>query len=139
MTRAGGVYALEPWDGRHLYYAKTQRDTGIWRVPTGGGEETEILKGPLRLYGDWDLARSGIYYAIARHSGPGHPVFLEGGTRNEYTIQFFDLASGRTTEVFRQVSSSLHGHLIVSPDEQWILYREDPQWQSELMLVENFR
>ena len=29
--------------------------------------------------------------------------------------------------------------LDVSSDERWILYADEPPWQSELMLVENFR
>ncbi len=50
-----------------------------------------------------------------------------------------DFASDRTTELFRQISSSSHSELAVSPDEEWILYSEAPEWQFELMLVENFR
>lgn len=29
--------------------------------------------------------------------------------------------------------------MTVSPDEKWILLGEAPAWQSELMLMENFR
>jgi hypothetical protein len=29
--------------------------------------------------------------------------------------------------------------LAVSPDEAWILYGQMPAWESELMLMENFR
>ncbi len=38
----------------------------------------------------------------------------------------------------RQVGASEHMWLAVSPDEQWILYAQWPEAQSELMLVENF-
>ncbi len=41
--------------------------------------------------------------------------------------------------MLRRVGSSGHMWLAVSPDEQWILYSEWPEGQSELMLVENFR
>jgi hypothetical protein len=129
VTRTGGAIAYESWDGRHLYYSKSLNETGIWRIPVDGGQETEVIRGPLRWSGDWALARDRIYYAHARPQGP----------QSEYTIQLFDLASGRTTEVFRQLGSSDHGWLAVSPDERWILYTEYPEWQSELMLVENFR
>jgi Tol biopolymer transport system component len=128
VTRGGGVFAQESWDGRYLYYTKSQLDAGIWRLPLDGGAETEVIRGPVRN-ADWALVRAGIYYAMVRRQGP----------RSEYTIQFFDFVSGRTTQVFRQVGGSSHLYVAASPDERWILYRELPEWQSELMLVENFR
>jgi hypothetical protein len=33
----------------------------------------------------------------------------------------------------------VYAWLAVSPDEEWILYSEIPEGQSDLMLVENFR
>ena len=81
------------------------------------------------MWSDWALSRSGLYYSTSRPRGRG----------NEYTIQFLDFESGRTKELFRQVGSAGHQWLAVSPDEEWILYSEIPEWQSELMLVENFR
>jgi hypothetical protein len=94
-----------------------------------GGAETEVIRGPLRWSADWTLVRDGIYYAMVRRQGP----------RSEHTIQFFDFVSGRATEVFRQIGRSNYQLVAVSPDERWILYTEFPEWQSELMLVENFR
>ncbi len=87
------------------------------------------VRGPVAWSADWGLVRAGIYCAMVRRQGP----------RNEHTIQFFDFASGRTTQVFRQVGWSDHQYVAVSPDERWILYTEYPEWQSQLMLVENFR
>ena len=129
VTRDGGNGAQESWDGRYLYYSQSPVDTGIWRLPFDGGAETEVIRGPLPRWADWTLVRAGIYYAMVRRQGP----------RSEYSIQFFDFASGRTTQVFRQVGGSSHQYVAVSPDERWILYNELPEWQSELMLVENFR
>jgi len=129
VTRRGGVHAKESWDGRHLYYSNADRPAGIWRVPVEGGEETEVVRAPGFLWYDWDLSRSGLYYSTIRPRGRG----------NEYTIQFLDFASGRTRELFRQIGSEWHAGVAVSPDEEWLLYAEAPEWQSELMLVENFR
>ena len=128
MTRNGGSGALESWDGRYLYYTNSFLTAGIWRLPLDWVAETEVIRGPVRD-ADWALVRAGIYYAMVRRQGP----------RSEYTIQFFDFVSGRTTQVFRQVGGSSHMYVAASPDERWILYRELPEWQSELMLVENFR
>lgn len=81
------------------------------------------------MWGDWAVSRSGLYYSTVRPQGRGHA----------YTIQFLDFESGQTKELFRQVGSSAHQWLAVSPDEEWILHTEIPEWQSELMLAENFR
>jgi Tol biopolymer transport system component len=129
VTRGGGYYAEESWDGRHLYYTKAQGPAGIWRVPVAGGDETEVLRGPVTRWGDWALSRSGLYYATSRLRG----------RESEYAVQFLDFESGRTTELLRQVGSSGHQWLAVSPDEESLLYGEEQRTQSELMLVENFR
>jgi len=98
-------------------------------VAVEGGEETEVVRGPVWDWGSWSLSRSGLYYSTIRPQGRG----------SEYTVQFLDFESRRTTDVFRQVGSSGHSWLAVSSDEEWILYSELLESQSELMLVENFR
>jgi Tol biopolymer transport system component/serine/threonine protein kinase len=129
VTRGVRFYAQESWDGRHLYYTNSKDPIGIWRVPVAGGEETEVVRGPVSFWQDWVLTRSGLYYSTIRPGARG----------SEYAIHVLDFGSGRTTEVFRVVGSSGHYGLAVSPDEEWILYSESPEGQSELMLVENFR
>jgi hypothetical protein len=98
-------------------------------MPLEGGEETAVVSGPLTSWG-WDLARSGIYYAVA----PG-----AGGRRRAYAIRHLDFESGHVSELFRRVDASDNHDLAVSPDERWVLHCERPARQSELMLVENFR
>ena len=44
ITRQGGLTATESPDGSFLYYAKDARSpTTIWRVPVGGGHETQVV------------------------------------------------------------------------------------------------
>ena len=128
VTRGGGFYAEESWDGRYVYYANAQAPTGIWRVPVAGGEATEVVRGPVPGWNYWALSPSGLYYSTTRSRGRG----------SEYTVHFLDFESGHTRELFRQIGSAYHSYLAVSPDEAWILYSEVPEWQSDLMLVENF-
>jgi hypothetical protein len=80
-------------------------------------------------YFDWAVSSEGIYYARERPS-------LEG---ENYSIQFLDFASGRTTELFQKEGPFLHSSLAISSSEEWILFAEQPMRQAELMLVENFR
>ena len=46
---------------------------------------------------------------------------------------------GQVTELRRDEGPFSRWMLEVSPDEEWILYGQMPAWESELMLVENFR
>jgi Tol biopolymer transport system component len=132
VTRGGGVYPQESWDGRHLYYASLGYGPGIWRLPVNGGDETEIVPGPIAASGGWALSRSGIYYATRR---------AERDLNEEYTIQHLDLESRQLTQLFRKEGPFDHAaaRLAVSPGEEWILFSEFDEWQSELILVENFR
>ena len=114
MTRTGGFYAVESEDGRDLYYSKSVA-SGIWRVPSGGGEESEVVKGPV-VWGDWALTRRGLYYAISR----------DQVRRQQFTIQHLDLGSGRTSLLYRREGLFFHLYLTVSPDEKWLLFGEAP-------------
>ncbi len=130
VTRGGGFYAVESGDGRDLYYSKSP-PSGVWRVSLSGGEESEIVKGPIG-WEDWALARRGLYYATERDVTPGRP---------EFEVQYLDFSTGRTALLYRKDAEHLgHGSLTVSPDEKWILFGETPAVaQYELMLMENFR
>jgi Tol biopolymer transport system component len=126
LTRTGGLDARESPDGGHLYFI---RDSQVWRMPVAGGEETRVMAGPVWPL-SWLPSRSGIYFTTGRARLPWRS--------SDFAIQFFDLESGRVTELYRDQGPSRYW-LTVSNDEKWILYSENPLWTSELMLVENFR
>ncbi len=123
VTQRSAVHAEMSWDGRHLYFVSPEN--GIWRMLLAGGEETEVLRGQISYHSDWTLSRSGIYYATQRG--------------REFTIRVVGVETGEVRELFRKEGPFSHHWVAVSPDEQWILYGEQPFLQSELMLVENFR
>lgn len=129
LARGGGQYAVESEDGRELYYSKPF-PSGIWRLTLAGGDESELAKGPVNWQG-WAVTRRGLYYATERWQVPHR--------RQEFTIQYLDFTSGRTTQLYGNERVFTHQSLTVSPDEKWILFSEAPGWQSELMLMENFR
>jgi WD40 repeat protein len=125
VTRGGAVYAQASWDGRYVYYAKSEYGTGIWRLPVAGGEESEVVRGPIPHAFDWALGRAHLVYATKER---------------EYAIHSLDLATGETVDLFRKAGPLPQGSLAVSPDEEWILYGEGGgrgTW--ELKLIENFR
>jgi Tol biopolymer transport system component len=129
VTRLGGFYAVESEDGRDLYYTKSSA-SGIWRAPVAGGNESEVVAGPVG-WEDWALARHGLYYWTAHEQVPLR--------RQVLTIQYLDFGTGRLAPLFKKEGVLNHLSLAVSPDEKWLLYGEVPGWQSELMMMENFR
>lgn len=125
VTFGGGFYAVESHDASILYYSQRNR-SGIWRVPTGGGEETRILNRPVN-WTDWSLSREGLVY-IARRARPVGEGFVIG---------YLQFDSGKVTEIYQADSTCRHGWLTVSQDDQWVLYGEVPRWEVNLMLAEN--
>ncbi len=130
VTRNGGFAAFESSDGQFLYYSK-MTDSGIWRMPVNGGEETLIadVVAPGR-WGYWALAPEGIY-------------FVDLDLPRNHTIDFFDFSTRKTrtiaslTEQFN--TEAADSTLAVSPDGRWILYAQLDEAESDIMLVENFR
>ena len=127
VTRQGGFAAFESSDGRFLYYAKGPGVPGLWRIPTNGGEEIEVIGSLEAVYwGYWAVVENGIYY-LDTTAKPG--------------INFFDLATHRITRVFdleNRPAREAPG-LAISPDKKTILYTQLDALNSDIMLVENFR
>ena len=127
VTRRGGFAAFESFDGKVLYYAKGLNVAGLWSIPTDGGEETELISSlEAGYWGYWAVAENGIYYldVIAK---PG--------------INFFDIATHRTTRVFDLESRPAREApgLAVSSDKGTILYTQVDALSRDIILVENFR
>jgi hypothetical protein len=108
-------------------YFQRDRTSGIWRVPVDGGEETEVVPGPTGAH--WAAFTGGLYYF----------TWTEKARWGELVIWHLDIESGQKTDLFRREGPVISELLAVSPDEQWILFGEEPLPTSELMLVENFR
>jgi Tol biopolymer transport system component len=128
VTRDGGIHALESADGKSLYYSKEERPSGIWRVPVTGGEETELVPGPV-YWSDWAPAPSGIYFM---------PFVSAEASSRENVIRHLAFATGRMTDLYRDKGRYRSG-LSVTADERSILYGDAPPWTSELIVIENLR
>jgi len=127
VTRHGGFAAFESPDGRFLYYAKGLTAPGLWRIPTNGGEEVEIISSlEAGYWGYWVVVENGIYY-LDTTAKPG--------------INFFDLATHRIRRLFdleNRPAREAPG-LAISPDKKTILYTQLDALNSDILLVENFR
>ena len=130
VTHDGGLVAFESPDGKFVYYTRdNQVRSSLWKVPVGGGEETRVLESVYRR--NFSVTLQGIY-------------FIQAPDRDypdrSYLLRFFDFASERVKTITSLPTSvASWGGISVSPDGRFMLYTQVDQFQSDLMLVENFR
>jgi Tol biopolymer transport system component len=123
VTRKGGFAAFESPDSQWVYYTKSDGASSLWRVPTEGGEEAQVLESvDQRAFA---VAKEGIYF-IPRPDSAGCNA-----------IQFFNFGTKRIRPI-ATIEKPLFLYVSVSPDGRWILFSQADQVGSDLMLVENF-
>ena len=128
VTKHGGFAAFESRDGQSLYYAKGDYVEGLWSVSVNGGEEVPLLEFPeVGYWGYWAVAEKGIYF-VSTDARP-------------YAIKFFDFATRRVVHVesLEKTPIRFDSGLALSPDGRAILYVQEDQINSDIVLVENFR
>ncbi len=126
VTRLGGREGFESFDGKFVYYTKGFGIPGVWRVPVAGGGETRVLDEVLQ--GFWALLDKGIY-------------FVNPKATPHATIEFFNFATGRTTQVavVEKELQFVYPSLAVSADGRSLLFVQTDSFESDIMLAENFR
>ena len=131
ITRHGGGRARESADGQWLYYTKSEGEGGIWRMPVQGGLEEPVLDGlPSGAYSRyWALVENGIYYLNTRNADRQSVEFFSFSTRR--VRRFFDLPEAAGPDWSPSFS--------VSPDERTLLTVFVGQYESDIMLVDNFQ
>jgi Tol biopolymer transport system component len=126
LTKNGGYGALEGADG-YVYFSRDPMFSGIWRVPTGGGVETQF--GNFRNLGQafcFAVGREGIYYTSSRAPDSSFELWL---------CRFSTGVSERIT----RINKRLYNGLSVSPDDRWLLVAAAEPGSGDLHMVENFR
>jgi Tol biopolymer transport system component/DNA-binding winged helix-turn-helix (wHTH) protein len=122
-----GTGPQESADGKFLYFRREQERPGIFRVPTGGGEEVTVMAmSEPPPWGYWIVVEKGIYFLVR-----GNPPL----------IKFLDFATGKVIEIATMEKPALtsDGGLAVSPDSQWLLYTQLDNSGSDIMIVNDFR
>ena len=122
VTRHGGLQAAESTDGQWVLYTKSEGGP-LWKMPRDGGEETQVLESVDKYA--FAIVNEGIYF-IPRPDAAGR-----------YSIQFFNFGTQKTRSLAR-IDMPISEYLSVSTDGR-ILYSQNDQIGSDLMLVENFR
>jgi Tol biopolymer transport system component len=128
LTSQGGFAAFESPDRQAVYYAKGLNVAGLWKVPVTGGEEAPVLEFPKPGYwGYWAIVDTGIYYVDT--------------TASPHALEYFNFATRRTRQLasFQQPVQPHEPGLAISPDGRSVLYVQQDQRNSDIVLVENFR
>ena len=94
-------------------------------MPVGGGEETKVLNF-VHCNGGWAALEQGIYF------------FTKPDEKGHSEIRFYEFATGKTRKI-QTIEREVGNLLAVSPDGRTILYAQEDQSGSDLMLVDNFR
>ena len=93
-----------------------------------GGDEAPVLDFPdVGYWGYWAVAEKGIYF-VNTDARP-------------YALEFFDAATRRVAHVASLAKAPIGWDpgLALSPDERAILYLQEDQVNSDIVLVENFQ
>ncbi|MDE1175324.1 MAG: DPP IV N-terminal domain-containing protein [Edaphobacter sp.] len=85
VTRDDGMAPQESPDGQWLYFTRGD-ESGLWRMPAKGGEETLISSAPVAGYwGYWQVMPQGVFYLDTRES-PAAIRILDPDTRQSKTF-----------------------------------------------------
>jgi Tol biopolymer transport system component/DNA-binding winged helix-turn-helix (wHTH) protein len=127
VTKHEAFHPLESPDGRYVYFS---RDWRLWRVGIDGTGEQQVQGMPqLGSMGEaWSLFGSGIYFL--RYNN------------DKDEIDFFDLNTQNVRRVFvteKTTRGLWMGGLPVSSDGKWLLFSQQDEQSSDLMMIENWR
>jgi len=129
VTRNGGFEGFETADGRFLLFVRGRQAPGIWRVPTGGGEEVLVSdRDQVGYWRCWRVSGGGVYFVTAI------PPY---GPR----LEFLDLSSGairQLTALPKPPDPTIPG-LAVSPDGHGLLVAQYDQSGSNIIMLERER
>jgi len=125
VTVNGGYLAMESPDEKWIYFTKADA-SGLWRMPSGGGQDTRILPQPAYgFWGYWAVTNSGIYFLDA-----SQPI---------WHIQFYEPSSGKISTV-----ATLSRHpppysgITIDRNEDQLLLTDEVNAGSHITLVQNF-
>jgi Tol biopolymer transport system component len=120
VTRDGGYAALESADGKALFYSRAGPEWTLRKVPTEGGEETEVLPHIVN-WGAFDVTATAIYYVtVADRKGQ---------------LRRLRLADGND-ELLLVLEKPYTFGVAAASDDSAVLWGQLDHHSSELMLIE---
>ncbi len=120
VTHGGGFAAIESADGKTLFYAREGPTWSLRKVPTAGGEETEVLPQIVNI-GAFDVTAAWLYYVTV-------------ADRKEQ-LRRRRLADGHD-ELLLVLGKPYSFGVAAAPDDSAVLWGQLDHYSSELMLIE---
>jgi Tol biopolymer transport system component/DNA-binding winged helix-turn-helix (wHTH) protein len=125
LTRSGGYRPLESQNGKTVFYYAPD-NSGIWSIPSGGGKPVRVVDVTHDYPSGFAVTTEGIFYAAPPHSA------------EQRFVRFFSFSTGKS----RSVALAHHPFdfgMDVSPDSKYVVFDQQDEIGSDLMLVERFR
>jgi Tol biopolymer transport system component len=130
ITRNGGIEPIESLDGKSVYYLGLPapgQPHRLKQVAVDGGDETVVFEGILPRH--WAVTDKGIFFMTPE--------------REFDWINLCHLPERTVTRVgrlpFRVARIGTIGRLTVSRDARWALANHIDRWDSDIMVIDNFR
>lgn len=120
ITRDGGVYAVESFDKKSIYFTSADHVASIRTAPSSGGPEKTLLAGVVG-HSAVSLAPGGLYY-------------LSSQSRTGGQIAYFNLATN-SSRPFLAIDRPIHHFLSSSANGNFVLFTQVDQQDSDLMLL----
>jgi hypothetical protein len=120
ITRQGGTFAVETFDGNGIYFTSADQPPSIRWVTAGGGEERTVLEN-IAGFSGLTLCRDGLCYLSS--------LTFAGAQLNYYS--FHD----RTSRLVAAIEHPVHHFLSSSRDGGSVLYTEVDRQDTDLMLI----
>jgi hypothetical protein len=128
ITNSEGAFVtMAASDGKSLYYCHEQPEKGIWKLALDTYQADQIVTRYRPPLCGLAVTAEGVYYTA------------EGDADRTYSIDFLSFASGKNRPIVRSGRKLGGLALSVSPDRRFVIYGQEDQTSSDLMLVENFR
>jgi Tol biopolymer transport system component len=126
ITREGAFEMFAAPNGKEIIYSKGSGKAGLWSVSINGGDEKPINElGEAGACRCWTVNQSGVFYALLAAQTP-------------LDIMFYDFAARQTRKIsaVNKLPLAYYANLAVSSDGNRILYAQQDQIKSDIMLAE---
>lgn len=123
ITRKGGVYAIETFDGKSIYYTSGDQPAVIRYSAANGGEETDVIAN-VPGFSTIAMAKDGIYY-------------LSSMSPTGAQLDFYSFAK-KSSRPLVTIDTPIHRFLSSPPDGRSVLYTQVDKRDSDLMLIDPF-
>ena len=86
----------------------------------------------------WTLVPGGIYFVSSTAANSSRQFSFDTPADAPRTVWYFDFATKQVRQIFK-AEKVFNSGLSISPDGLWILYTQEDQGSSDIMLVDHFQ